>query len=136
MKGVIEEFIYNGSEILELKEPYINDTVKGYIEDNSNKLPIILEEIGDRYINISSPMVEGTKIIIQYNIESISSKNDSLKRIKDLEDRLEKNERVVKEILKALKYRVDLGTFNTWVKSIEGKLGIELVSQSFQTPYP
>ena len=52
-------------------------------------------------------------------------------RLALIEKRLDDQEKVLKEILEALKYRVDIQTFTTWIKSVETQLGVDLIKQQF-----
>lgn len=137
MKENIEKFISDGSEIIELKEEYLGESVKVFLINQDNTLTQVpAVEIGNKYISLSDTIEAGKKFEVRYNTISENDKFDLSKRIQQLETKIERQDKVLKEVLTALRHRVDLGTFNTWTKSIEDKIGIELISQSFQTPYP
>lgn len=137
MKENIEKFISDGSEIIELKEEYLGESVKVFLINQDNTLTQVpAVEIGNKYISLSDTIEAGKKFEVRYNTISENDKFDLSKRIQQLETKIERQDKVLKEVLTALRHRVDLGTFNTWTKSIEDKIGVELISQSFQTPYP
>ena len=137
MKENIEKFISDGSEIIELKEEYLGESVKAFLLNKDNTLTQIpVKEIGNKYISLTNTIEAGKTFEVRYNTVSENDKFDLYKRIQQLETKIEKQDKVLEEVLTALRHRVDLGTFNTWTKSIEDKIGVELISQSFQTPYP
>ena len=137
MKENIEKFISDGSEIIELKEEYLGGSVKAFLINKDNTLTQIpVTEIGNKYISLTNIIEAGKEFEVRYNTVSENDKFDLYKRIQQLETKIEKQDKILKEVLTALRHRVDLGTFNTWTKSIEDKIGVELISQSFQTPYP
>lgn len=137
MKVDYEQLIFDGNVIVELKRDFISGTITCSYTNNSMKTNIIVKEIGDKYISLEIEDAEsvplGTVLNISYQVKPDHTKLTEFERIKVLEKKVEDQEKVLKQVLETLKYRVDIRTFNTWLKALEKQLGVDIVSQSFST---
>ena len=78
MKENIEKFISDGSEIIELKEGYLGESVKAFLINKDNTLTqISVTEIGNKYISLTE---EESKIKIKEK-DHFSFKNSSTLKI-------------------------------------------------------
>lgn len=134
-----EQFTYNGEEIFQIKEDFISKTLTCYFIQNGLKTTLTVEELGDNYINIKTEGVvipNRASISITYRVETDTSKFTALERIKFLEKEVNDQKKIVTTLAEALKYRVDIETFKTYLKSLEKKLGVDIIEQTFPIPYP
>lgn len=134
-----EQFTYNGEEIFQIKDTFIPESLSCYFTQNGLKTYLTVEELGDNYINISTEGVQipfRASISITYRVEADLSKFTPIERIKVLEKELAEQKKVVNTLSEALKYRVDIQTFKTYLKSLEKKLGVDIFDQTFSSPYP
>lgn len=128
----LKETVYFEESIIETKEEYIPSSVRVY----QNQTPVQVSEIGGRYINIDDDLPVGTELEIEYSVTSEYNKLGTNERLLKLESKVEEQQVVINKMLEALKYRVDIQTFTTYLKSLETQLGLELVDQVFSKPYP
>lgn len=136
MKTLTEIFYFNGSFILELSDEYIPSSVKAWYYESDSKLePISLNEIGGRYIGLDeeASLEEGMAIKVEYAIET---KKFSTEKLNQLEARVAEQQKVIETILEALKHRVDIHTFSTYLRTLESKLNIDILDEVFTKPYP
>lgn len=139
MKIIKEDFYFNGDYILEVKEEYIPKTVKAwYYETDTKIVEIEVEEVGAKFINLDNDLdlEEKTRIKVEYGVDGEFKKIQNHERLLALETQVREQQILIKEILEALKYRVDINTFTVYLKSLEKQLGIEVFDQSFIKPYP
>lgn len=139
MKIIKEDFYFNGDYILEVKEEYIPKTVKAwYYETDTKIVEIKVEEVGAKFINLDNDLdlEEKTRIKVEYGVDGEFKKIQNHERLLALETQVREQQILIKEILEALKYRVDINTFTVYLKSLEKQLGIEVFDQSFTKPYP
>lgn len=136
MKTSIETIYYDGSEIYELAEEYIPKSVKAKSETGD----VEIEEVGGTYISIKeNPGLQpGSSVVTVYYTpkRSLPEKRSINKSQKDLEERIVALEKELAIVKKALDNRVDLNTFSTWLKSLETELGVDVIKNIFQKPYP
>lgn len=139
MKIIKEDFYFNGNYILEVKDEYIPKTVKAwYYETDTKIVDIKVEEIGAKFVSLDDTLdlEEKTRIQIEYGVDVEFKRVQNHERLLALEEQVENQQVVIKEILEALKYRVDINTFTVYLKSLEKQLGIEVFDNSFTKPYP
>ena len=147
MKTKIEEFYFSGDYILELQDEYIQNTVKVYYFEPykktpnrylTEKHPVEVSEVGGKYISLSEDtgFPDRAKIEVEYGVDSGATKLQTNERLKQLEAKVEAQQQVLETVLEALRYRVDIQTFTTWIKSLEDTLGVDIVQQVFTKPYP
>lgn len=134
-----EQFTYNGEEIFQVKDDFIPGSISCYFIMNGLKTTLTVTELGENYINITTPNIvipNRAPISITYRIETDTSKFSTVERLKMLEkDNLEQKKQLA-VLAEALKYRVDITTFKTYLKHLEKKLGVDLIDQTFSNPYP
>lgn len=135
MKTLTEIFHFNGSFILELSNEYIPSSVKAWYYESDSKLePISLNEIGGRYIGLDEEAsLEGVTIKVEYAIET---KKFSTEKLNQLEAQVAEQQKVIETILEALRHRVDIHTFSTYLRTLESKLNIDILDEVFTKPYP
>lgn len=134
-----EQFTYNGEEIFQIKENFIPETLNCYFTQNGLKTYLTVEELGDNYININTPGVtipNRASLSITYRVAKDVSKFSTTERLLLLEKEIKDQKKINETLSEALKYRVDIETFKTYLKSLEKKLGVEIFEQTFSTPYP
>lgn len=129
---------FDGNEIYELKEEYIENSVKVVLVKDTDLIDVNTTEVGGRFISIEIPpeAVLGDTLSITYKTLHKTAKRFETDRLKALEEKVLKQEELIQELEKALRHRLSIRTFTTWAKSIEKELGVTLIQQSFQTPYP
>lgn len=135
MKTLTEIFHFNGSFILELSNEYIPSSVKAWYYESDSKLePISLNEIGGRYIGLDEEAsLDGVTIKVEYAIET---KKFSTEKLNQLEAQVAEQQKVIETILEALRHRVDIHTFSTYLRTLESKLNIDILDEVFTKPYP
>lgn len=134
LKTKHENITFTGDTILELKEEFVSGTVTCSFLKNTIKKNVPVKNLGGKFISleIDSKEIPNDVIFnISYKIKEEYSKLSEHDRLALIEKRLDDQEKVLKEILEALKYRVDIQTFTTWIKSVETQLGVDLIKQQF-----
>lgn len=134
-----EQFTYNGEEIFQVKEDFVPGSLICYFIMNGLKTNLSVTELGENYINISTPNViipDRAPISLTYRVETDTSKFSTLERLKMLEKENLEQRKQLATLAEALKYRVDIQTFKTYLKSLEKKIGVDLIDQTFSNPYP
>lgn len=134
-----EQFTYNGEEIFQVKEDFVPGSLICYYIMNGLKTTLTVTELGENYINISTPNVvipNRAPISMTYRVETDKSKFSTLERLKMLEEENIEQRKQLIVLAEALKYRLDIKTFKTYLKSLEKKLGVDVIDQSFSSPYP
>lgn len=136
---ITEQFTYNGEDILQLKQDFIENTLSCYFLINGMKTALVPESLGDRFININTTGITiplRVSISITYRIEKDISKYSIGERLKILERKVETQEQELKVLREALKHRVDITVFKTYLRSLEKKLNVDLIDNQFPLPYP
>lgn len=124
-----EVIIYDGSEVYELKHEYL----KGSVITSQGEV----QEIGSRFISVTNIAIpEGETFEVGYKVEQETRRRFEADRLTAVEKRLDALEKENEELKKALRNRLDVGTFNAWMKALEHQLGVEIIKQSFHTVYP
>lgn len=139
MKTVNENFYFNNEYILEMKEEYIPKSVKAwYYESDTKLVPINVEELGAKFIQLDETveLEEKVRIQVTYSVDIEFKRVQNHERLKLLEKKVEDQQEMIEKILEALKYRVDINTFTVYLKSLEKQIGIDIFDQSFTKPYP
>ena len=134
LKTKHENITFTGDTILELKEDFVSGSVTCSFLINTIKENVPVKYLGNRYISLdidTDQIPLDTVFNISYKIKEEYSKLSEHDRLSLIEKRLDDQEKVLKEILEALKYRVDIQTFTTWIKSVETQLGVDLIKQQF-----
>lgn len=136
MKKIIEQVLFDGNEIIELGHVYNKGSVKIFVKNNTESIPLEVNEIGGNYVSFDTSKLTLNDILdINYIIEEVTKFN-SLERIQVLEQKVLELEKAQKQIFESLYHRVSNETFNTWLKALEKQLGVEIISQQFSAPYP
>lgn len=118
-----EYYIHLDSDntIIELKESYIEGSVKAKVENGAD---IEIQEIGQKYIRLVDTPAIGDKILITYNISVITeSDNNVLNRLNELEKKVADQTKLINTLVLAMNNRVDKHTFNVWLKAVENRFG-------------
>lgn len=118
-----EYYIHLDSDntIIELKESYIDGSVKAKVE---NGVDIEIQEIGQKYIRLVDTPTLGDKILITYDISVITeSDNNVLDRLNELEKKVADQTVLINTLVQAMNNRVDKHTFNVWLKAVENRFG-------------
>lgn len=118
-----EYYIHLDSDntIIELKESYIEGSVKAKVENGAD---IEIQEIGQKYIRLVDTPAIGDKILITYNISVITeSDNNVLDRLNELEKKVADQTKLINTLVLAMNNRVDKHTFNVWLKAVENRFG-------------
>ena len=134
LKTNYENLTFTGDTIIELQKEFVSGTLTCSFLNNTIKKNIITKSLGGKYISleVDPDIIPMNSILnISYKIKDELSKLSEHQRLLLIEKRLDDQEKVLKEILEALKYRVDLQTFTTWIKSLEKELGVDLIKQQF-----
>ena len=134
LKTKHENITFTGDTILELKEEFVSGTVTCFFLKNTIKTNVPVKNLGGKFISLeidSGEIPNDVIFNISYKIKEEYSKLSEHARLALIEKRLDDQEKVLKEILEALKYRVDIQTFTTWIKSVETQLGVDLIKQQF-----
>ena len=134
LKTKHENITFTGDTILELKEEFVSGTVTCSFLKNTIKKNVTVKNLGGKFISLeidSGEIPNDVIFNISYKIKEEYSKLSEHARLALIEKRLDDQEKVLKEILEALKYRVDIQTFTTWIKSVETQLGVDLIKQQF-----
>lgn len=134
LKTKHENITYTGDTILELKEEFVSGTVTCTFLKNTIKTNVPIKYLGGKFISleIDQEQIPSDVVFnISYRIKEEYSKLSEHERLSLIEKRLDDQEKVMKEILEALKFRVDIQTFTTWIKSVETQLGVEVIKQQF-----
>lgn len=134
MRSYYDKIVFDGNTIIELSREYVTGSVSASYVVNSMQTTLGVEEIGEKYVslilnNIDVPI--GSTIQINYQIKSEYSKLSEIERLKALEKKIEEHEKTIQQLLEGMRTRVDIQTFNTWLKSVETQLGIDIVAQQF-----
>lgn len=136
MKDKKEKVIFNTESIIEVTEQYLPNTVTVFYNKGDETIQVNITEIGGRYLNILDTLKEGTELTVYYKIQDGQEKINFDSRLDALEVQIKNQQLIIEKLLVAVRNRVDITTFNTWIKATEKKLGAELSSQSFPSPYP
>lgn len=137
MKKIKEQVLFDGNEIIELGHAYNKGSVKIFVKNNTESIPLEVNEIGGNYVSFDISKLTLNDILdINYIIEEEVTKFNSLERIQVLEQKVLELEKAQKQIFESLYHRVSNETFNTWLKALEKQLGVEIISQQFSAPYP
>ena len=134
LKTIYENVQFTGDTILELDFEFVSGTVTCNYITNTLKTEVPVTVLGGKFISLSldvDSIPPNTVLNISYKIKEEFSKLSEFERIKELESRINDHEKVLKEVLEALKYRVDIQAFKVWIKSLEKELGVDLVQQQF-----
>lgn len=134
LKTNYENITFTGDTIIELQKEFISGTLTCSFLNNTIKKNISITEIGGKYISLevdpdSIPL--NSILNISYKIKDDSTRLTEGQKLAAIEKRLEDQEKVLKEVLAALKYRVDTQTFTTWLKALEKQLGVDIINQQF-----
>lgn len=136
----IKEFIaYDGNEIYELKDEYLEGSVQVSLKrEGERSLKITPSEIGSRFISLDIPEDTPFNSVLEvtYKVKQPVLKRFDLDRLNEAERKIAALEAVVSEQQKALRNRLSIKTFNTWMRMIEQKLGVEIIPNTAQHPYP
>ena len=107
--------------IIELKESYIDGSVKAKVE---NGVDVEIQEIGQKYIRLVDTPTLGDKILITYDISVITeSDNNILDILNELEKKVADQTKLINTLVIAMNNRVDKHTFNVWLKAVENRFG-------------
>ena len=137
MKKITEQVLFDGNEIIELGHTYNKGSVKIFVKNNTESIPLEVNEIGGNYVSFDTSKLTLNDVLdINYIIEEEVTKFNSLERIQVLEQKVLELEKAQKQIFESLYHRVSNETFNTWLKALEKQLGVEIISQQFSAPYP
>lgn len=130
-----ENIPYDGNEIYELKEEYLEDSVKVLYGNNKE---IGVTEVGGRFISLSIPddIELGDTLKVSYKTPQKVIRKFDTDRLRALEEIVLTQQKAIEELQKALNHRMSIRTFTTWARTVEEKLGVNIIEQSFQTPYP
>ena len=134
LKTNYENITFTGDTIIELQKEFISGTLTCSFLNNTIKKNIIVTEIGGKYISLEvdpDTIPLNSILNISYKIKDDSTRLTEGQRLAAIEKRLEDQEKVLKEVLAALKYRVDTQTFTTWLKALEKQLGVDIINQQF-----
>ena len=126
---------FNTESIIEVTEQYLPNTVKVFYYEDNKVVTVNISEIGGKYLNILDNLKDGLELVITYKVQGTQERITFDKRLDELEAKVNQ-QMLIEKLLVANRNRVDITTFNTWIRAVETKLGVELSSQSFPAPYP
>lgn len=127
---------FNTESIIEVTEQYLPNTVKVFYYEDNKVVIVNISEIGGKYLNILDNLKDGLELVITYKVQGTQERITFDVRLDELELKVKNQQVLIEKLLVANRNRVDITTFNTWIRATETKLGVELSSQSFPTPYP
>lgn len=127
---------FNTESIIEVTEQYLPNTVKVFYYEDNKAIPVNISEIGGKYLSILDDLKDGLELVITYKVQGTEERITFDKRLDELELKVKNQQILIEKLLVANRNRVDITTFNTWIRAVETKLGVELSSQSFPAPYP
>ena len=127
---------FNTESIIEVTEQYLPNTVKVFYYEDNKVVTVNISEIGGKYLNILDNLKDGLELIITYKVQGTQERITFDKRLDELEAKVKNQQMLIEKLLVANRNRVDITTFNTWIRAVETKLEVELSSQSFPAPYP
>lgn len=133
-KTQYENIPFVGETIIELQKEFLDGSLTCSFLNNTIKKNVPTKSLGGKYISleIDADLIPFNSILnITYKIKDDVTKLTEQQRIGILEEQVKDQEKVLKEILEALKYRVDIQTFNTWIKALEKQLDVEIIKQQF-----
>lgn len=139
MKIMNEQITFDGNEIIDLSNVYLPKTVKVQKEGTKkgSKVDVEFQEIGESYVSLdSTKLTLGDILYIEYKIKDKEPVYSHTARIQALEEKVALQEKMIKDLFKAVHNRLDIPTFNTWVRSVENKIGLDLIKNQFHSPYP
>ena len=121
---------FNTESIIEVTEQYLPNTVKVFYYEDNKVVTVNISEIGGKYLNILDNLKDGLELIITYKVQGTQERITFDKRLDELEAKVKNQQMLIEKLLVANRNRVDITTFNTWIRAVETKLGVELSSQS------
>lgn len=133
-KTQYENIPFVGETIIELQKEFIDGSLTCSFLNNTIKKNVPTKNLGGKYISleIDTDLIPFNSVLnISYKIKDDVTKLTEQQRIGILEKQVNEQEKVLKEVLAALKHRVDIQTFNTWIKSLEKQLDVEIIKQQF-----
>lgn len=130
---------YDGNEIYELKEEYIESSVKVSLKQTGSRaVKLTVSEIGGRFISLDIPDTTeiGDILEVTYKVKEKIIRKFDTDRLSALEKKVLEQEKLILELQKAVRNRISVRTFTSWLKALEQKLGVDIIDQAFQSPYP
>lgn len=127
-------FVSDGTNtIFKTSKKYSTNTLT--ITTNGNTTPISFTELSEEYIQINDVPTSGTQIKIEYTIlGTLPTDNieeyDIKERLVQLEKAVESMYVIIKAQELALNNRVNITTFQAWLKLVEKKTGIKLIDSN------
>lgn len=129
--------IFNGdgiNTVFKTSERYDANSLEGFkIDANNNSTPITLISLGLDYIQVEGTIIEvGEKLKVTYNAygsTTINNQSELVGRIVQLEKAVEGLYELNKALKEGLNNRVNVTTFQAWLRLVEKKLGIDIVDK-------
>lgn len=136
MSEIKERFTSDGiNTIYKSNEKYSAGTMKVSVITDQGELSVSFTELGEGYIQLNSVEPLGKIIILTYELfgtlpEDNQEEYNIKERIKTLEKAVENLYTLNKQLEKALEQRVNITSFQAWLRLVEKKLGIKLIDKT------
>lgn len=133
-----QEELFNGdgiNTVFKTKEKFETGSLKGYrVLDDGTLSEILVTSLGLNYVQVENTIIElGEKIKLTYNKYGESPQegdNNLIMRIVKLEKAIEQLYEMNKILKQGLDNRVNVTTFQAWLRAVEKKLGIDIVEKN------
>ena len=122
--------------IFETSKNYISGTIVVY--DVTSGSPVLVtntvREIGGTYLEVTPAPDTGTILRITYEVYEVVPDNQEaaftlIQRVKDLEIAVENLYKLNKVLEESISNRVNITSFQAWLRLVEKKLGIKIIDQ-------
>lgn len=125
------DFVDGLTTIYELNLNYKAGSVNVVQLAVSGDIPIRLNEIGENYIELIDSPTIGSTLKVTYTIaEPNKSPSSLIERLVALESLVESQNKKITVLEKAIRNRVNVETFNVWIKLVEKKLGVSVADRN------
>jgi hypothetical protein len=125
------DFTDGVTTIYELSLNYKAGSVSVKELTGSGDIPLLFNEIGENYIELVDLPTTGNTIRVTYTIDEPNKSASSLvERLVALEGIIEAQNKKITTLEKAVRNRVNVETFNVWIKLVEKKLGISVADRN------
>ena len=132
----IDKFLGDGENLIyETSNKYSPNSVVSTITTNNITTPVSIIELGETFVELTSPLSVGSTLTLTYNIAG-TLPTDNIEDI-DIKQRLVKLEKTVSDMYiviqaqkEALNNRVNITAFRAWLRLVEKKTGIKLIDEN------
>jgi hypothetical protein len=121
-----------GNVILETTQAYVPDSVSvTHIISAYSTETYEVVEIGGNYLQLVTAPPVGATLEVIYNVRTSDSLDvDILQRLRAIEEQVEKQNKMLDILTKAVENRVDKHTFRVWLKAMEQSFGKPILEQN------